>query len=119
MTAVVFCPDCGNRLKPGAHPRAGQRKVCPECGTRLEIVSVNPLILDVYDINMPGPRTVPIKKTVAESICPECDHSLRLGSHPREGQQVICPGCRTCLEVVSLDPLDLETSMVIWKRDSR
>ena len=118
MTAAVFCSDCGNRLKLGAHPRVGQRKVCPRCGTRLEIVSVSPLILDVYDINTPRPRTIP-KKTVAESICPECDHSVRLGPHPREGQQVECPGCRTDLEVVSVDPLDLDIPLAMWKKGSR
>ena len=119
MTTAVFCPDCGNRLKLGAHPRNGQRKICPGCGTRLEIVSVNPLILDAHDINVPSPRTIPRKKMVVESLCPECDHSLRLGSHPREGQQAVCPGCRTHLEVVSLDPLELDIPMALWKRGSR
>ena len=119
MTAGVLCPDCGNRLKLGAHPRPGQRKVCPECATRLEIVSVRPLTLDVYELNMPSPRTFPIKKTVAESVCPECDQALRLGHHPQEGQQVTCPGCKTDLEVVSLDPLDLDIATGIWKRGPR
>jgi lysine biosynthesis protein LysW len=119
MTAAVLCPDCGNRLKLGAHPRAGQRKVCPDCDTRLEIVSASPLILDIYDINRPSPRKIPGKKTVAESFCPECEHPLRLGSHPREGQQVMCPECRTHLEVVSLDPLELDTPIAVWKRGSR
>jgi lysine biosynthesis protein LysW len=80
---------------------------------------VSPLILDVYDINMPRPRTIPMKKKVAETLCPECDHALRLGSHPREGQQVMCPGCRTDLEVVSLDPLDLDIPIAVWKKGLR
>ena len=119
MTAAVFCPECGNRLKLGAHPRPGQRRVCSNCGARLEIVNLNPLILDVYDMKMPSSRTIQEKNTVVEVLCPECDHSIKLGTHPHERQQITCPECRFRLEVVSSDPLELDIPMAMWKRGSR
>jgi hypothetical protein len=54
---------------------------------RLEIVLLSPLVLDVYDINRPSARTTSQKKAAAEAFCPKCDHSLRLGAHPHEGQR--------------------------------
>ena len=112
MTTVAFCPECDYRFKLGGRPRIGQRRVCPNCGVRLEIVNLSPVELDVYDIRVPSARATPHKKAAAEGICPECDHSLKLGAHPREGQQVMCLECKTPLEVVSLSPLELD---VPWK----
>jgi lysine biosynthesis protein LysW len=109
---IAFCPDCECRLKLGNHPHMGQRITCPECEIKLEVVSLSPLELDVY---IPEPTTITKKKTVAEAFCPECEHLLKLGTHPRKGQQLVCPECKTSLEVVSLSPLELDISTASWK----
>jgi lysine biosynthesis protein LysW len=109
---IAFCPECEHRLKLGTRPRMGQRVTCPECEVKLEVVSLNPLELDAYILETSNAK----KRTVAEVFCSECGHLLKLGTRPREGQQVICPECKTNLEVVSLSPLELEISMTSWKR---
>ncbi len=119
MTTIAFCPECDHRFKLGARPRIGQQRVCPNCSTRLEIVNLSPVELDVYDIYVPGARATPHKNAAGEAICPKCDHSLKLGAHPREGQQVVCPECMTPLEVISLNPLEMDIPMAVWKKGLR
>ncbi len=48
---------------------------------------------------------MPAKKETA--YCPECDASLRLKS-VRLGQQITCRECGTSLEIVELDPIELD-----------
>jgi lysine biosynthesis protein LysW len=119
MTVIAFCPECHQRLKLGARPRIGQRSVCSRCNTHLEIVGLSPAELDIYDIFLPRPGLTTERKIVAEAFCPGCDHSLKLGTHPRRGQQFICPECQTYLEVVSLNPLELDIPMSVWKKGLR
>jgi lysine biosynthesis protein LysW len=114
--AIAFCPECEHRLKLNARPHIGLRAICPSCKANLEVVSLRPLELDVY---VPGPTTTPRGKGVAAAFCPECEHRLKLGNHPHEGQQLICPVCKTDLEVVSLSPLELDVSMTRWKKKDR
>jgi lysine biosynthesis protein LysW len=113
---VVFCPECEHRLKLGARARIGQRIICPKCKANLEVVSLTPPELDFY---IPNPATTPKKKSVAEVFCPECECCLKLGTRPRRGQQIICPECEAVLEVVSLDPLELDISTAEWKGKDR
>ncbi len=40
--------------------------------------------------------------------CPECDEDIRISGTPKLGKVVICPQCGTRLEVVELDPLELD-----------
>ncbi len=42
-----------------------------------------------------------------ETNCPECDAAIVL-DNPIQGEIVPCPDCGVDLEVVSLDPLELE-----------
>lgn len=46
-------------------------------------------------------------------FCPECGHSLKLGSHPHQGQRVVCPRCKSSLVVVGVEPLDLDLVMPV------
>ena len=115
MTTTAFCPECYQPLKLGAHPRIGQRSVCSRCNTHLEIVALSPPELDIFDSYLPGPDAIAKKRGVVETLCIECDHSLKLGTHPRTGQQLVCPECQTPLEVVSLNPLELDISVTAWK----
>jgi lysine biosynthesis protein LysW len=82
-------------------------------------VALSPLELDSADVSLPRPDTAVKKKGVVETPCTECDHSLKLGTHPRAGQQLVCPECQTQLEVVSLDPLELDISIAAWKKGPR
>lgn len=41
------------------------------------------------------------------TYCPECDARIRLRT-PRLGQRVQCRECGTALEVIDLNPLDLD-----------
>ena len=41
------------------------------------------------------------------AYCPECDATLRLKS-VRLGQQITCRECGTSLEIVELDPIELD-----------
>jgi alpha-aminoadipate carrier protein LysW len=46
--------------------------------------------------------------TMAVATCPDCGNEINLGRNPREGQSVTCPDCEADLEVISLDPLELD-----------
>jgi lysine biosynthesis protein LysW len=45
--------------------------------------------------------------TVASAYCPDCDERIVLTA-PRVGRKFPCPHCDTELEVISIDPLDLD-----------
>jgi len=40
------CPQCGNEVNVGPHPRIGKRVECKECGAELEVVWLDPLEID-------------------------------------------------------------------------
>ncbi len=42
------------------------------------------------------------------AFCLDCNHPLSLGSRPTVGQIITCSNCGTQLEVISLDPLELD-----------
>lgn len=42
------------------------------------------------------------------AYCPECDEPVRVRGKATLGQQVTCPNCGTQLEVISLEPLELD-----------
>jgi lysine biosynthesis protein LysW len=41
------CPECDHLIKLNARSREGEQLLCDACHTRLEVVSTNPLELDV------------------------------------------------------------------------
>ncbi|MCD6519024.1 MAG: lysine biosynthesis protein LysW [Anaerolineae bacterium] len=45
MTAV--CPECGAEFQVAEDVMEGEIVDCPECGVELEVVSLNPLTLDL------------------------------------------------------------------------
>jgi alpha-aminoadipate carrier protein LysW len=45
---------------------------------------------------------------MAVATCPDCGNEISLGPKPKEGQTVTCPDCGADLEVISLDPLELD-----------
>jgi len=45
---IAKCPECGcEGAEIPSHPIKGEIVVCPDCGVELEIVSINPVILDL------------------------------------------------------------------------
>lgn len=44
--------------------------------------------------------------------CPDCGQKIDLGPQPKLGQEVVCPYCEADLEVISLDPLELDWAYV-------
>ncbi len=40
--------------------------------------------------------------------CPDCEWEIYLGAQPREGQKVTCPDCGAELQVIDLDPPELD-----------
>lgn len=45
--AMVCCPECEAAIDVEDDIEEGQTVDCPECDARLEVVSTNPLVLDV------------------------------------------------------------------------
>ena len=45
---------------------------------------------------------------MANAYCPECDSLVVLNPHASVGQQVTCPHCDADLEVISVDPPELD-----------
>ena len=45
---------------------------------------------------------------IRRAKCPECENWLTLPKDAIEGERVTCPGCGEKLEVINLDPPDLD-----------
>ena len=112
------CPECGNRLKLGAHPHKGQRIVCPDCERNLTIINLNPIELDLL---APERSSKKAKKgaRINEVPCPECDELIKLNTHSSPGFRLKCGNCNTLLEVVDTNPLELDIAFDINTRSAR
>jgi lysine biosynthesis protein LysW len=40
--------------------------------------------------------------------CPNCEDSINFSNQPRIGQKLTCPHCGEVLEVLDLDPIELD-----------
>ncbi len=45
---------------------------------------------------------------MAVAMCPSCDARIRIGGDPDIGMRVTCPECGDLLEVVELNPIELD-----------
>ncbi|MBC7238048.1 MAG: lysine biosynthesis protein LysW, partial [Chloroflexi bacterium] len=45
------------------------------------------------------------------AICPDCDEEVFFSTKPKLGQIVYCPSCDARLEVVEVDPLELDWAL--------
>ena len=46
MFVFVKCPSCLSKIDLGPKPKPYQRQVCPECDTSLELMKIDPPVLD-------------------------------------------------------------------------
>jgi lysine biosynthesis protein LysW len=53
--AFAYCPDCSARIYLGHKPWVGQPATCDHCESDLEVVQVNPPILDWTDGELEDP----------------------------------------------------------------
>ena len=42
------------------------------------------------------------------TFCLDCDRAIDLGHDPQVGQRAVCPHCETRLEVINLDPMEVD-----------
>ena len=45
---------------------------------------------------------------MSHAECPHCEGRIRLSGGPRLGQKVTCPRCGEKLEVIRIDPVELD-----------
>ena len=45
---------------------------------------------------------------MASAYCPDCDGRIAFNPHAALGQKVTCPHCDSDLEVISVEPLELD-----------
>jgi lysine biosynthesis protein LysW len=45
---------------------------------------------------------------MASAYCPDCDGRIVLNSAPRIGKRLVCPHCDAELEIIDLDPIELD-----------
>jgi hypothetical protein len=44
----------------------------------------------------------------AKAICPSCGEWVKLPDHPKIGQKIICLECEADLEVIEVNPVELD-----------
>jgi lysine biosynthesis protein LysW len=49
QTAIVTCPDCGERIRLRGVIQIDHRVICPNCETDLKVVALYPIELDWVD----------------------------------------------------------------------
>lgn len=105
----VLCPECENPIKLGGKPHRGQKTHCPRCKSNLVVVGLKPIDLEVMASDHHSTKLKKLSNLI-EVACPKCDHSIKLSSRSRQGEQIVCDACLTHLEVASTDPLELDVS---------
>jgi lysine biosynthesis protein LysW len=48
------------------------------------------------------------KTQAITAVCPDCGHKVHLKNPVRIGQEVACPHCDAELEVIEIDPVELD-----------
>jgi hypothetical protein len=41
-------------------------------------------------------------------FCLDCEREIDLGPSPTIGQRLVCPNCEVAMEIINLDPLELD-----------
>jgi uncharacterized paraquat-inducible protein A len=108
----LICPECESPLKFGGQLHRGKRIHCARCKASLEVVDVKPPVLEIA---APANRPAKSKKEagVIETMCPQCDHIIKLSRRSRPGEKIVCAVCHTQLQIISVDPLELDIAQMI------
>ena len=114
----IICPECESPLKFGGQLHRGKRIHCARCKASLIVVDVKPPVLEIA---VSANRTAKSKKDagITETVCPQCDHVLRLNNRSRPGEKMVCHVCHTQLEVISTDPIELDVARTIKPQHNR
>lgn len=104
------CPVCGSKIKVHHKPKLGQRYSCRWCISLLEVTEIVPLELEsCYDEEVTAvPRRNGDKKKGNILTCPICTSKVRMHQKPRLGDRLLCPSCETQLDVVGVNPVELD-----------
>lgn len=114
----LICPECESPLKFGGQLHRGKRIHCARCKASLEVVDVKPPVLEIAT---PANRTARSKKEagIIETMCPQCDHTIKLSRRSRLGEKIVCAVCHTQLEIIGTDPLELDVAQTAKSRHNR
>jgi len=58
-----------------------------------------------------------IEMKTATASCLDCGRTIDLGPQPRDGQQFTCSHCGTQLEIINLQPLELDWAFSEFELD--
>jgi len=113
LTAV--CPICYEEiLVPGRYARSGQEISCPECDSPLKVIQLDPIELD-YALAEEDDQEEEWddeesseEQDMPAAVCPSCDEDIAIPIRVRPGQKIMCPECGAPLEVVDVDPVELD-----------
>lgn len=112
----VPCPACEFLVRIGSRVQDGQKLACPNCRTAFIIHFFND---ESDDFELIPVSTQPKKRLVIEAGCPDCQATIRLHASVREGQPVTCENCLAELEVVSVDPLEVDFAIPVPLKKNR
>jgi lysine biosynthesis protein LysW len=54
---------------------------------------------------------------LAKAICPSCGEWVKLSDNPKMGQKITCPECEADLEVIEVNPIELDWAFMEGKLD--
>ena len=52
-----------------------------------------------------------VAKKTKVALCPDCETQVKVGPTPKLGEKRVCPHCGAFLEIVGLEPLELDWDM--------
>ncbi len=62
----AICPACGEDVRIKEYPQVGQNLVCPRCQELLSVVTLDPIILELYKISVNNEWTNADKQEAAK-----------------------------------------------------
>ena len=68
---------------------------------------------DMSRCNIEGEKIMNTKKQIVTAPCPDCEHEVRLGQNPVQGEKFTCPNCWAYLELISIAPPELQWDVAI------
>jgi hypothetical protein len=61
-----------------------------------------------YTYPAEGEERMSVETRTVVAPCPDCGRLVDLGARPREGQRLSCSRCRNHLEIINLEPPELD-----------